>query len=1280
MANITAARLNNLQNRISLIYGQGSGQSGYGQTTLSSQVSSIEGVVQAEDLNSIYTDILNARVHQVGPGDISIATVSDRNIIAEDTSNFIDDDGNVSSDPQGVKKGIQDFEDIMSQVEADKFKMHPSQASTALVLTDVRTASWNSLIYQTFTVTFDDADHRRHFFNSGGQIRLTASNSGARTPKGLDWAKLLGANIGVISFGHSSTQRNGVDITGKPGNYDLTSSFQDIYFKQGTGLSAEGVYNGNTYTIKAREVSSSVLEFRVEFDDAVFDNRVDNNVDGRLESNVQLYIAKSSAVSVDAPSFYITDSVSGFATPPEPNKLPEYSIGINLARDQYEIADTEEGQYSSVDYVVQAVNVDYPITLYWDTEIVSGDITPADFDDNTLSGSITISASYTQEERTINRTLLADSFTEGSESFRLRLYTDSARSNFVDSTGVVTIIDNSVGVVPAPSPTYAISKSIATVSEGQSIVYTVDTTEVPNDTTLFYTIVPATGSIAATDFTDGQLSGSIAINNNTGSFTKTLRNDSNTEGTESYDVQLRTGSTSGSIVLTIGNGGITFVADTSLAPPQITYLDNTGTTSGRAGAGIYKWTAPSWVTEVEVRAIGAGGAGTGNGGSGGSGGGQGRGTVAVQPGATYDVIVGAGGPSSDGGNTYFKTLNTVSGRGGTRGTFIQPNTIITPANPGGGFVGTSGGNGGSGGAGYWTYGAGGGGGAGGNGSTGGTGGSGGRSISGINATNGTSGTNGAGGGGGGSGSVSPSYTAGGGGGGTLTDSTAVAQFGTANNETGTGGSGANGASAGADGSAGGNGGFPGGGGGSDGGSSGQGPGAGADGAIQLFWAAEPAPEPPITPVLSVSNSTLSFESESGVRPSPQRITFTANSNITITDIVVTQPSGSATSIDYTGATGTPSGKESFAVTSTQSKYIDVTFYRFGSTGTATLTIKSTAGNKVVTMNWNATVDLTPTYSMTIDSGKPGYPTLGDETTYSVFTYTVTTTNVPNGTVLYWNNVQTSSSAPIQANDVNGLTGTVTINNNTGSFTRTAIADETTESGAEFFGTEIRTGSVAGPVVVTGRFAAIYDTSKTPDIPEPTYNPQVSAPTEVTRGETFSYSITGGAPGTTWTANDGSAEFTGTFDTSGNFSGSTVITAAGSYTYVFSYSDPTSANDTFTIRCVDPTPVSNDTPLTISPSSKTVNNRPGPSGSAAFTVTNPTDQTINVSLQNISKPTGSSTGVSPSSFTLAPGASKACGVAATSRSSTGSSFTCQFGILGAGFSGTYPVFTLNVIID
>jgi len=1275
MANITAARINNLQNRISLIHGQGAGQNGYGQTLASSQVSSVESEVKADDLNNIYVDILNARVHQVGVGGLGVNSidkvVSGSNTVAQDTSAFLSDNGLLTDDPDGFKKGIADYEALMTLIEEQKFVLSPLQSEQSLKLTDIRSATWNGLIYQLFTVTFNDADHRRHFFNSGGQIRIAASNSAARTQKGLDWAQLLG-QVGTVSFSYSNTTANATQVS-TVGNYDLTTSYQQIYYKAGTGYTSP-IYENNTFKINAREVSDSKIEFKIEFNDTVFDNVVDNNVDGRLESNVQLYIAKGNYVSVEDPTFSITTSVSGFDSPAEINKSPEYSIGVDLARNQYEIENLNGQQYASVDYVVNAVNVPYPITLYWDTETVSGNVTAADFDDNTLSGSITITAAYTQAERTINRTLLADNFTEGTESFRLRLYTDASLSSFVDSTGVVTIVDNSVGVTPAPTPTYSITSSTSTISEGSSSTYTVSTTNVPNGT-LYWT---TTGSgITAGDFTDGTLSGTVTMTSGSGTFTRTTRADVTTEGSEVFDIQLRTGSTNGTVVLTAGNGAATYISDTSLTPPSATFLSNSGTSVTATQAGIYKWTAPSHIDSVTVYSVGGGGAGYTNGGGGGGGGGYGSSTISVIPGQTYDVAVGVGAGNSAGGNTYFKTLNTVSGRGGSQGSYVSNNTQLSPGASGGGFVGTNGGNGGAGGAGYWTYGGGGGGGAGGYAGNGGTGGTGGRSISGIAATNGTAGTGGAGGGGGGGGSVSPSYGAGGGGGvGAGGINSGSGTFGTANGAYGTGGAGGSLGANGATGTTtGGTGGNYGGGGGASGGSAG-GAAPGASGAIKLTWDAVPAPTPTIVPAISTSSSNLQFTSPSGVRPSPQRITFTSNAAVTVTGISVSQSSASATSIDYTGALGVPSGVANFSVTPSSSKYIDVTFYRFGSSGTSTLTISTTAGTKVVQLNWTAEVVQTPTYSMTVDSGRAGYPTVGNETTYSAFVYTVTTTNVPNGTVLYWVNKQTFSPAPISANDVNGLTGTVTISNNSGSFTRTAVADATTESGTEFFGTELRTGSVAGPVVRTAIYAAIQDTSLTPAAPVPTYNPSISLPTSVTRGETFAYAINGGAPGTTWTANNGISEATGTFDNSGDFSGTTVINSAGSYTYVVTYSDPTSTTDTFNITVVDPEPVSQDTPVTVSPTSKSIEINPGTQiAAASFVVTNPTDETLNISVQEISRLTGTNTGISAPSFVLAPGATRRVGVAGNTSNLNANTYTFNFGILAAGYPGTYPTFSL-----
>ena len=301
MADITASRINNLQSSIALILGTGSGQSGYGQTVTSVPVNNTGDIVEAADMNAIYADILKARVHQVGPGDIGIAEViQNLNIVAEDTSNFISDAGVTSIDPDGFKKGIEDFESLMNNVIADKSLIDPTQAALEPGITSVRSSSWNGLVYHEVEVTFSSANARRFFFNAGGEIRISANNTGATTPKGLDWSQVC-SQVGTIKFSSETTVSTSGGST-SIGNYDLTSAFQNIYQKIGGGTYS-AVYAGNIYTVKARSDIDTRIIFRIEFNDVVFDNNIDNNVDGRLESVVQHYRANGEVVTV-APSYY----------------------------------------------------------------------------------------------------------------------------------------------------------------------------------------------------------------------------------------------------------------------------------------------------------------------------------------------------------------------------------------------------------------------------------------------------------------------------------------------------------------------------------------------------------------------------------------------------------------------------------------------------------------------------------------------------------------------------------------------------------------------------------------------------------------------------------------------------------------------------------------------------------------------------------------------------------------------------------------------------------------
>lgn len=110
----------------------------------------------------------------------------------------------------------------------------------------------------------------------------------------------------------------------------------------------------------------------------------------------------------------------------------------------------------------------------------------------------------------------------------------------------------------------------------------------------------------------------------------------------------------------------------------------------------------------------------------------------------------------------------------------------------------------------------------------------------------------------------------------------------------------------------------------------------------------------------------------------------------------------------------------------------------------------------------------PTYSVS--------PNLSSVDEGSTVIFTINTTNVANGTILYYS----LNGTGITASDFNpsGLTGSLTINNNTGNVNITLSNDVVTE-GVESFVFNLRTSSVSGVIVATSSSVTINDTSMKP---------------------------------------------------------------------------------------------------------------------------------------------------------------------------------------------------------
>ena len=129
--------------------------------------------------------------------------------------------------------------------------------------------------------------------------------------------------------------------------------------------------------------------------------------------------------------------------------------------------------------------------------------------------------------------------------------TDSGGNSTGALTAQTVIADTSLN----PTPTYDATPTANNINEGSALTVNVATTNVADATTLYWTVTNAS------DFSTS--SGSFAINSGTGSFTVTPTADTTTEGAETFQVQIRTGSTSGTVVDT--SDAIT-INDTSQSP------------------------------------------------------------------------------------------------------------------------------------------------------------------------------------------------------------------------------------------------------------------------------------------------------------------------------------------------------------------------------------------------------------------------------------------------------------------------------------------------------------------------------------------------------------------------------------------------------------------------------------------------------------------------------------------------------------------------------------------
>lgn len=297
---ISATDYNNIQTKISNVMSTGSGNTGYGQP-LNSSAASVGNTVTKAQWDALRYDVYNALYHQTGSAP-SINTVAIGDVIR-----------------YGAANPNFQYDTLANTATSNRFNIGTGQFFTSALQSASRTSSWSVGVQATATVSFNNANEARWFFNSGGKIRFTSSRSGgASTAQNNAWSSLLSSS-GTQVFGGNTPTIN---------FYNLTSSYQTFYL-----VASSAPYSSNNYRLEAlcnvsnnSSGTATSLTFRITWTDSYRDpddiygspsrTAPDDIVDGTLSLSVDKLQASgglqpSGTFAVVGPSASSISSITG---------------------------------------------------------------------------------------------------------------------------------------------------------------------------------------------------------------------------------------------------------------------------------------------------------------------------------------------------------------------------------------------------------------------------------------------------------------------------------------------------------------------------------------------------------------------------------------------------------------------------------------------------------------------------------------------------------------------------------------------------------------------------------------------------------------------------------------------------------------------------------------------------------------------------------------------------------------------------------------------------------
>lgn len=286
---IVATDFNTFATGVNDIWGTGTGDKGYGQTSTVSSVSASNSVTATQ-----WTTLLsrgNSAAGQQGSTWSAGTSVTAGNLI----------------------QILSTLSTDITTITTNRLTHAGANLTTASLTSPTNASSWTTSSTLIFTLTWADQDATRAFFNSGGQIQLAFSRSGGTShSKNTGWTSLCTA-AGTVVYGYGSTTKSGGSgststLATTTGYYQVTTSNVEI-FKQ---FDTTSPYTANFISVQvktntvtdpgSRGGKGNVLTFTVTFSDAAADTDANDTVDGTFTTAISTRRANTNFLNSPQPS------------------------------------------------------------------------------------------------------------------------------------------------------------------------------------------------------------------------------------------------------------------------------------------------------------------------------------------------------------------------------------------------------------------------------------------------------------------------------------------------------------------------------------------------------------------------------------------------------------------------------------------------------------------------------------------------------------------------------------------------------------------------------------------------------------------------------------------------------------------------------------------------------------------------------------------------------------------------------------------------------------------